>query len=311
MVESVRQEFELYRKQGIVDQLIVQNAGTDTNTQIAQIRNLIASDIDLLLILPNSATALNPVIEEAQEAGILTIVYEMPIDNPNVLNMFIDQNDWFGKIIAWLFKELDYKGDIVYLTGIPDQPISITRDKLLEKELQKNPNIKLLAMAPSYWTSPTAQQAMTDILASFPKIDGVLLQDGYTIGVIRAFQAAKRPLPIITGDHQIEFIRLWKELKDKVGFRSYMPTNPPGEAVNDALGVGIRLLQGKKLKPNVLLGNGSDKIVGGKGNMIHIPIKLELDNSNIDKIYEEYKDWADTYFVNHWMTQQDIDALFE
>jgi hypothetical protein len=36
-----------------------------------------------------------------------------------------------------------------------------------------------------------------------------------------------------------------------------------------------------------------------------------VDNSNIDKIYDEYKDWADSYYVNTWYTEPQIDALFQ
>ena len=31
---------------------------------------------------------------------------------------------------------------------------------------------------------------MTDLLGSFPNIDGVLTQDGMSLGIIRAFEAA-------------------------------------------------------------------------------------------------------------------------
>jgi ABC-type sugar transport system substrate-binding protein len=301
MIESVQKEFEFYREQGLVSKLTIQNAGTDVNTQIAQIRNLIASGIDLLLIIPNSATALNPVIEEAQEAGITVIVYEQPIDNPNVLNVFIDQKEWMGKLTDWFVKKLNGTGDVVYLSGIPDQPISIARDKVAMEIMAEYPNIKVLTVAPGYWSAPSAQQAMTDILASFPKIDGVLTQDGQALGIVRAFQAAGRALPIMTGDHQVNFIKEWKKLKDERGFESYEPTNPPGEAVNDALGIGLRLLQGKKLKPEVVIDN----------HIVHIDIKFVIDNSNIDRIYEEYKDWADSYYVNHWYTQEELDQLFQ
>ena len=67
---------------GWMSKLIVQNAGEDVNTQIAQIRNLIASKVNLILINPNSATALVPVIKEAQAAGILCIIYDQPRGQP-------------------------------------------------------------------------------------------------------------------------------------------------------------------------------------------------------------------------------------
>lgn len=300
MAESLRQEFEYYRDKGWVDKLIVQNAGPDVNTQIAQIRNLIVSGVDLLLINPNSLTALNPVIEEVQEEGILVIVYDQPIDNPDVLNVFMNQEWWMAPLTEWLCKELNYKGDIVYISGIADQTGNILRDQSAEKVLAQYPDIKVLAKANGNWDQAAAQQVMTDILASFPKIDGVLTQDGMALGVIRAFQAAGRPLPVVTGETQVAFIKMWKEMKDSQGFSTFGVTNSPG-AVCTSLGIGLRLLRGGKLKPEVLLDN----------HIIYTKPVLLVDDNNIDDVYAEYKDWADSYYVNKWYSQEQLDELFQ
>lgn len=300
MAESLREEVEFYKEKGWVDKLIIQNAGPDVNTQIAQIRNLIVSGVDLLLINPNSLTALNPVIEEAKEAGILVVVYDQPVDNPEVINVFMNQDWWMAPITEWLCKQLNGKGNIVYISGIADQTGNILRDQSAEKVLAQYPDIKLLAKANGNWDQAAAQQVMTDILASFPQIDGVLTQDGMTLGIIRAFQAAGRPLPIVTGETQVAFIKMWKELKDSQGFNTFGVTNSPG-AVCTALGIGLRLLQGKELKPEVLIDN----------HIIYTKPELFVDNNNIDQIYEEYKDWADSYYVNKWYTQEQLDALFK
>jgi len=300
MIESLQKEFEYYKENGIADKLIIQNAGPDVNTQIAQIRNLISSNVDLLLVNPNSTTALIPVIEEAQEEGILVIVYDQPIDNPNIINVYMNQEWWMAPLTEWFCKELKYKGDVVYISGIADQPGNILRDKAAEKVWAKYPDINLLAMANGNWDQAAAQQAMSDILASFPSIDGVLTQDGMALGVIRAFQAAGRPLPVVSGETQVAFIKEWKKLKDSQGFSTFGVTNSPG-AVCTSLGIGIKLLQGKKLKPDVLIDN----------HVIYLRPVLMVDNSNIDKVYNEYKDWADSYYVNGWYSQEQLDELFQ
>jgi len=88
MLESLQKQFDVYRDRGWVSKLIVQNAGPDVNTQIAQLRNLIASKVDLLLVNPNSGTALAPVLSEAVNAGITVIVYDQPTTVPaGALNM--------------------------------------------------------------------------------------------------------------------------------------------------------------------------------------------------------------------------------
>jgi ribose transport system substrate-binding protein len=310
MLESLQQQFDIYKEKGWVSKLIVQNAGPDVNTQIAQIRNLIASKVNLLLVNPNSGTALNPVLTEAKNAGIVVIVYDQPVKPPEgVLNVWMNQVWWEAPLAEWLVKQLNGKGNIVYISGIADQPGNIARDQAADEVLAKYPGIKLLTKANGNWDQAAAQQVMTDLLASFPTIDGVLTQDGMTLGIIRAFEAAGKKLPPITGETQVAFIKEWKKMKDEKGFNTVGIENSPG-AICTSLGIGVRLLQGKKLKADVLIDPSTGKPAPGAYTIWTHP-SLQVDNSNIDKVYDEYKDWADSYYVNTWYTEAQIDALFQ
>ncbi len=300
MIESLHNQAEVYIARGWMSKLIVQNAGEDVNTQIAQIRNLIASKVNLILINPNSATALLPVIKEAQDAGILVIIYDQPVANPPCLNVWMNQGPWMGPLVDWLAKQLNGKGNIVYISGIADQPGNIARDQAAQAELAKFPGIKVLATANGNWDQAAAQQKMTDLLGSFPNIDGVLTQDGMSLGIIRAFEAAGKPLPPITGETQIAFIKEWEKRKQASGFSTIGIENSPG-AVNTSLGIGLRLLMGKKLKASSF----------AAPNTINTKPFLTVDNSNIDQVYAKYKDTLDSFYVNTWYSEDAIDALFE
>jgi len=310
MLESLQKQFDIYKEKGWASKLIVQNAGPDVNTQIAQIRNLIASKVNLLLVNPNSGTALSPVLTEAIKAGITVIVYDQPTAVPaGGYNLYMNQVWWEAPLAEWLVKQLNGNGNIVYVSGIADQPGNIARDKAAMDVLAKYPNIKLLTKANGNWDQAAAQQVMTDLLGSFPNIDGVLTQDGMTLGIIRAFEAAGKKLPPITGETQVAFIKEWKQRKDSSGFNTVGIENAPG-AICTSLGIGLRLLQGKHLKPDVLIDPDTGKSAPG-ANTIWTHPSLQVDNNNIDKVYAEYKDWADSYYVNTWYTEDQIDALFQ
>ena len=310
MLESLQKQFDIDRERGLASKLIVQNAGPDVNTQIAQIRNLIASKVNLLLVDPNSSTALIPVLTEAVSAGITVIVYDQPTQvPPGALNVFMNQSWWQTPITEWLCKQLNGKGNIVYVSGIADQPGNIQRDQAAMAVLAKYPGIKLLAKANGNWDQAAAQQVMGDLLGSFPHIDGVLTQDGMSLGIIRAFQAAGRQLPPITGETQVAFIKEWEKMKQANGFSTIGITNSPG-AVCTSLGIGLRILEGKHLKPDVLVDPKTGQPAAG-ANTIWLHPALTVTNANIDKVYNEYKDWADAYYVNTWYTDAQIDELFQ
>ena len=301
MIEQFQSDCKKLQQDGVVSDYVVQNAGEDVNTQIAQIRNMVSSGVNLLLVCPNSSTALNPVIEEAQAAGVLVIVYDMNVDNaPNIINVYMDQGLWMPPLVDWLAAQLGEKGKIVYIEGIADQPGNILRNEAGMKALEKYPDIELVAQAPGKWDQAAAQQAMADLLASVPQIDGVLTQDGMTLGIIRAFEAAGKPLPPITGETQVAFIKQWKKMKDESGFQSFGVGNPPPFGVNASLRMGIKILNGEKLNETVFV-NDHD---------IYLAPSLFVDNNSIDTVYEEYKDWADAYYVPGYLSDEDLNSFF-
>lgn len=116
MINSIELLGENYKGRGLIKELIIQNAGLDVNNQIAQIRNLINAEVDLLIIDPNSETALNPVIEEAHNAGILVIAFDQPVTSNLVTNVVIDQVKWGTNIAERFVDEIGGKGDIVMVT---------------------------------------------------------------------------------------------------------------------------------------------------------------------------------------------------
>jgi ribose transport system substrate-binding protein len=298
MSEAIEKLADDYKAKGWIDKLIVQHAGVDVNNQISQIRNMINANVDLLLIDANSETALNPVIDEAIKKGIKVINFDQPVTNPQSINVVINQNE-FGKNLAeWLVKELNGKGDIVMITGLAGHPANVNRLKGMKEVLAKNPGIKVLTEVNGNWDEANAQQVTSNLIASYPKIDGVLTQDGMALGVINAFEAANKELPVITGENMVGFLKKWKELKDSKKFTTYGQTNPPGIGAT-ALGIGVRLLQGKELKEPFA------------NNTFYYPIGTHIHNDNLEAELDKVKDKPNTYTLDEWLSEDQLDAMFK
>jgi len=85
-LEEVGNEYKAAGK--IADFKIVNNVVNGDATEQANIlRDFIAQGVDIILVNPNSPTALNAVIEEAQEAGILVVAFDATVTAPNVINV--------------------------------------------------------------------------------------------------------------------------------------------------------------------------------------------------------------------------------
>jgi ribose transport system substrate-binding protein len=303
MTADLVQEFGYYKGQGVVGDLLIQHAGSDVDLQISQIRNLINSDISLLLINPNSLSALDPVIEEAVNKGILVFVFDQPVSSDVAYQIIPDQVVWMSKLADYVAGRLSGKGDVAYMSGYDGSPANTDRDTGLTQTLAKYPDIKLLTKVNGNWDPSTAQQAMSSVLAAFPKIDAVISQDGMCLGVVKAFQAANRPTPIMNGEGMIPFMDVWKTLRDSEKFETFAIANAPGFTINYALGVGIRMLQGKTLK---------DGFFNKSAKAASVILGPEFDNSTLDTIYNNHITTRGiTDYIDAWPTQEELDALFQ
>ncbi len=295
-VEALAQE---YIDSGVMKEIKVQNAGDDVNEQIQIFRNMIATKPDMIMIVPNSQTALNPVIEEAHDAGILVVCIDQPVTSEFAINVALDQYDWGKQIAEWFVKEIEGKGNIIVLAGVAGGPSNVSRLQGQYDVLKQYPDIKVLTEVNGNWDQGTAQTVMSNVIASYPNIDGVLTQDGMSLGTVKAFQAAGRKLPVISGETMVGFLRLWKDLSQSEGFNTWGINDPPSVSTA-ALSIGIRLLQGKTPKEGTL-----------DNNYFYYPVQVFIDNNNLDEYIEKYKDAEDTYFPDERLSEEAIDALFK
>lgn len=299
MIDDFKQVFEEYKEKGLVDKYIVQSAGVDTSKQIAQIRNMIMAGVDAIIINPNSQTALNPVIEEAARAGIIVICVDQEVTSPKALNVVIDQSEWARISARWLVEQLNGEGNIVAINGVAGHPANEDRWEGAKEVFDAAPGINILTDTNADWDQATGQRVMSDLIATYPEIDGVWVQDGMAEGALRAMLASGRKLPVMTGEARVGYLRLWKEQKDKRGFSTIGVVNPPGIA-GTGLRVAIHLLQGKELKEGLV-----------KGNTLYVPIPGVITNENFDEWWEEYKDKPDSYTLDGMLTDEEVQEFFK
>jgi ribose transport system substrate-binding protein len=309
MVNDMEKEFQLYKGMGLVNKLIVQHAGNEVELQISQIRNLINSNVDILLINPNSQAALNPVIEEANAKGILVLVFDQRITSPDCLQVYTDIYNWSVEVDSYVFKKMGGHGSVYYLSGYDGSPANTDRDKAFNDTVKKYPDIKVLGKANGNWDPTTSQQVMSNVLASVPQMDGLVAHDGEPLGAIRAYEAAGKALPIMNGEGRVPFLEYW--LKNKpAGFKSFAIENGPGYTITLALGMGIRILEGKQVKPGYFK---ADPDMHVSSNTIWaVPLKNYITDENVQQVYDAHMaDRGILEYIDNWYSQDQINALFK
>jgi ribose transport system substrate-binding protein len=301
MVEDVEEVFAEYQEQGLVDDLIVESADVDVNGQIQQIRNLISAGVDAIIVNPNSATALNAVFQEAEDQGIEVFATDQAVEADFVTNVVIDQTQWGATNAEWLAGELGDGARIVAINGIAGHPANEARWSGAQ-EVFDEAGVEVLTNANADWDEATAQQIMSDLLATYRDLDGVFTQDGMALGVFRALEANNRTGEVLqTGEARAGFMQTWNDLLESdTEFASIGVVNPPGIA-GTALRVAVNRLQGKEFAEDALT----------DGHTLFAPIPGEVTNDNFEEFWPEVEGKPEAYVVDSIMTEEEVQQYFQ
>ncbi|MEN3183715.1 MAG: substrate-binding domain-containing protein [Atribacterota bacterium] len=297
-LEEVGNEYKAAGK--IADFKIVNNVVNGDATEQANIlRDFIAQGVDIILVNPNSPTALNAVIEEAQEAGILVVAFDATVTAPNVINVTLDHYTWMKKNVEWICSTLQ-KGNVIQIYGLEGHPADNDRRRAVYEVLKQYPDIKLIADTSGYWDQTKAKEVAAQIIASGQQIDGVITQDGMAYGVLSAFLDAGKLPKVMFGDPGTAFFKEWKKLREAgADFKACTQPNPPGIG-GTAFRIALQLYNGKQFKPGVL-----------QDNTFFYKVSMFITDENFDEAWELLKDKPDDYLLTEIMSEEAVAELFE
>lgn len=299
MIDDIKSVFDEYKEEGVVDDLVLENADTDVNGQIQQVRNLINKGVDAIIVDPSSATALDAVFTEATDQGIAVYAIDQAVDSESVTNVGIDQGAWAAESAKWLAEQVGDGGKIVAVNGTSGAPANEARWSAA-KAVFDDAGVEVLTTADGGWDQAKGQQAMTNLLATYPDIEGVWTQDGMAQGVLRAVEAAdKTDSIVVTGEARNGFMRMWSDLLPD-GFSSVGVVNPPGTGAT-ALHIAIAELQGKSL----------DESKVTDGHNIVLDLEPAVTNDNFEEIWAKVSDEPDSYVMDSILSKDDVASYFE
>lgn len=227
---------------GIVSKIITANRTTDPSGQIADVRNLISAGVNVIVMNPSDRSALDPVIKEATDKGIVVVTVDQGVTSPTAYQLYNNQVKYATLGADWLFKQLGGKGNVVEMRGINGVSADADRHQGFTATLANYPNIKVVKMTFTNWSLDPAAQQIKDILGSGLKVDGIWTS-GIDSTVVDGYTTAKKPyVPTIGADND-GFIGQLINLKAQ-GLAGAAVTNPP--TVGGAgLALGLAVLQGK------------------------------------------------------------------
>jgi ribose transport system substrate-binding protein len=306
MIDDLLQTNQEYMDLGLTNELVIYSENTDVAGQIQQIENLMNQNVDAMLVNPGDAVALNQILEEAVDAGIIVISIDQEIEAEGVVNVGHNQKEWAYTSAIWFAEKLQ-EGDVVLIEGFTGHPANLYRMEGVYEAFEEYPGINVLASESGMWDEATGQQVMADFLAAYPELDGYWTQDGMAIGSLEAILAAEPDtLPQGVGEGRVKFLQLWKDTLEIYPDAEFIAVaNAPGVAAT-GLRIAVELLQGREF---------NDGVLGGQfGTTVTVPVPIVVTPENFDEIYNEYVvdgDYPDSWLLDGIMTMDEVDALFQ
>jgi ribose transport system substrate-binding protein len=189
--ESIRSE----AKKRDIKKLIYTNANSQASKQISDIRDMIAQDVDAIIVAPLLEEGMDPALNAANEAGIPVFLIDRetagkPCEDYITFmgSNFYEQGERAAKIMAGLTNE---KAKVAVLEGTPGASVTIDRTQGFEKALKKYPNMDIVASQTGEFLRTKGQTVMEQLIQSNPDIDAVYAEnDEMALGAIQALKDA-------------------------------------------------------------------------------------------------------------------------
>lgn len=229
------------------------NSETDIDTQISAMENFITQQVDIICLAPADSVGLVPFVKKAVDAGIVVVNFDVTLDKKALVDnglpedfLFVGPDNAAGAEMVgnYLGETLGKGAKVIILEGNPGADNAKQRKEGFMRSVAKY-ELNLLDSRTAHWETEEANTVMTNLLTSFPDVQGVMCaNDSMALGVEKAIAAAGKTGAIqIVGFDNIGAVQgLIKEGKILATIDQFGP-----EMAANAIKVGFRILNGEAL----------------------------------------------------------------
>ncbi|RCX08752.1 ABC transporter substrate-binding protein [Marinomonas foliarum] len=228
---------------GRITKFIMLDAGFDQRKQVADIEDLIAQEVDAIIVMPVTTTSANRGIEKAIAAGIPVVLHTGRINSDAFTTEIQGGAEHFGKVMGdWLVDQLDKRGNIWVLRGLAGHPEDTNRYNGLLQSI-KGTDIKIVAEGYGDWQYDKSRNICETLYLSSPNVDGIWSSGAdMTRACIDVFKQFGADIPPISGEGNNGYFEQW--ISD--GFPSISPEYSPAQGAA-GIRAAVALLEGKPL----------------------------------------------------------------
>ncbi len=187
MLKEMKRELNFHKD---VD-FLYYDANGESKTQIAQVEELVAKNIDLLIISPNEAEPLTEVVESVMKMGIPVIVIDRKIAS-NKYTAYVGADNFQIGNIAGHYIGAQYKrgANIVEIMGLEASSPAIDRKRGFDAAIAKYPQLEIKQYVHGDWLKDVAKARVAKDATILNEIDLVFAHnDQMALGVYEQLKA--------------------------------------------------------------------------------------------------------------------------
>lgn len=175
-------------------EIVYADAQQDNAKQVADVENFLRQKIDLLIISPNEAKPLTPVVKRAFDAGVPVIVLDREIEGDSYTTFIGADNRAIGRAAGeYADSLLGGQGNIIEIKGLPGSTPARDRSDGFHEAIAKSPGLHIIHDPVANWLREEAMTQMEAALQAHDRIDLVYgHNDPMAVGAYLAAKAKGR-----------------------------------------------------------------------------------------------------------------------
>ncbi|GAB4018023.1 hybrid sensor histidine kinase/response regulator transcription factor [Spirosoma koreense] len=199
---SQRTEADTWRKTMLEDmrrelsfnpdvELLVKDAGGQSDRQVSQIQELIDQHVDLLIVSPNAALPITPVVEKAYQQGIPVVVLDRRTASDQYTAYVGADNLEVGQTAGrFAYALLRRKGHVIEIGESPGSSADIDRHRGFMAAIRQYPDVHLVRKLEGDWDKRSFADELTHLVKAQPAIQLIFAQNDRT--ALKAYQICRQ-----------------------------------------------------------------------------------------------------------------------
>jgi len=172
-------------------QFIVKDANGQSARQVRQIQELIDQRIDLLIVSPNAAQPITPIVEKAYQQGIPVVILDRRTASDQYTAYVGADNVEVGRTAGRCARAvLRGQGNMIEIGESPGSSADIDRHEGFMQAIQASPGLRLIKKLQGDWDRQSFAPELSQLLQTQPAIDLIFAQNDRT--ALKAYRVCEK-----------------------------------------------------------------------------------------------------------------------